>query len=77
MNLPLSEILRPKSLVDVVGQKKLIGDNGVLRLSKSPHSLILWGPPGVGKTTLARLLSDYWNCDFISISAIFFWGKRN
>ena len=71
MSLPLSEILRPKNLDEFVGQKKLIGQNGVLRLSKNPHSLILWGPPGVGKTTLAQLLAKFWDCDFISISAVF------
>ena len=58
--VPLAETLRPTTLDDVVGQQHLIGAGKPLRLaieSRTPHSMILWGPPGVGKTTLARILA--------------------
>ncbi len=70
---PLAERLRPKSLDEVVGQSHLLGDNKPLRLAfqsgKLP-SMILWGPPGVGKTTLARLIANTADADFVPISAV-------
>ena len=71
---PLAEQLRPRTLDDVVGQTHLLGAGKPLRLafeSKKPHSMILWGPPGVGKTTLARLMADAFDAEFIAISAVF------
>ncbi|MCU0973290.1 MAG: replication-associated recombination protein A [Burkholderiales bacterium] len=70
---PLAEQLRPQRLEDVVGQSHLLGPGKPLRLaieSGKLHSLILWGPPGVGKTTLARLLARACNAEFITISAV-------
>jgi putative ATPase len=71
---PLAEALRPRSLDEVVGQKHLLGPGKPLRVafeSGRPHSMILWGPPGVGKTTLARLTAHAFDCAFIAISAVF------
>ena len=71
---PLAEALRPKSLADMVGQQHLLGPGKPLRLAfeaGKPHSMILWGPPGVGKTTLARLMADAFDAEFISLSAVF------
>ena len=71
---PLAEALRPASLDAVVGQQHLIGPGKPLRLavaSRSPHSMILWGPPGVGKTTLARILAHSFDAEFIALSAVF------
>ena len=71
---PLAERLRPHILDDVVGQAHLIGPGKPLRLAfeaKKPHSMILWGPPGVGKTTLARLMAQVFDAEFIAISAVF------
>ena len=72
-NEPLAARLRPQSLEDYYGQQHLLGSSGPLRLmlnQKSLHSMILWGPPGVGKTTLARLLAQSEDCDFLSLSAV-------
>ena len=70
---PLAEQLRPKTLDEVVGQSHLLGENKPLRLAfqsgKLP-SMILWGPPGVGKTTLARLIANTADAEFIPISAV-------
>ena len=71
---PLAERLRPRTLDDVVGQAHLLGPGKPLRLAfeaKKPHSMILWGPPGVGKTTLARLMAQAFDAEFIAISAVF------
>ena len=70
---PLAEQLRPKTLDEVVGQSHLLGPGKPLRLAfeaGQPHSMILWGPPGVGKTTLARLMADAFDADFIALSAV-------
>jgi putative ATPase len=71
---PLAEALRPRSLDEVVGQAHLLGSGKPLRLafeSGKPHSMILWGPPGVGKTTLARLMASAFDAEFIALSAVF------
>jgi putative ATPase len=71
---PLAEALRPKSIDDVVGQRHLVGPGKPLRLafeSGKPHSMILWGPPGSGKTTLARLMAKTFDAEFVALSAVF------
>ena len=71
---PLAEALRPQTLDDIVGQSHLLGAGKPLRLafqSGKPHSMIFWGPPGVGKTTLARLSASAFDCAFIALSAVF------
>jgi putative ATPase len=71
---PLAEALRPKSIDDVVGQQHLLGPGKPLRLafeSGKPHSMILWGPPGSGKTTLARLMAKAFDAEFVALSAVF------
>ncbi|SAI33824.1 recombination factor protein RarA [Bordetella ansorpii] len=71
--VPLAERLRPRTLADVVGQSHLLGPDKPLRVafeSGRPHSMIFWGPPGVGKTTLARLMADGFDAHFIAISAV-------
>jgi putative ATPase len=71
---PMAEALRPKTLGEVIGQSHLLGEGKPLRLafqSGKPHSMIFWGPPGVGKTTLARLTATAFKCEFIALSAVF------
>ncbi len=70
---PLAERLRPSSLDEVVGQDHLLGPGQPVRVafeSGQPHSMILWGPPGVGKTTLARLMAHAFDAQFLAISAV-------
>ncbi|MBU6445598.1 MAG: replication-associated recombination protein A [Alphaproteobacteria bacterium] len=71
---PLADRLRPGSLTEIVGQDHLIGPEGpvgrMVALNR-PHSIILWGPPGTGKTTTARLLSTAFNLHFVQLSAVF------
>ena len=70
---PLAEALRPRTIEEVVGQSHLLAPGKPLNLvfkSGKPHSMILWGPPGVGKTTLARLTAYAFDCEFIALSAV-------
>ena len=70
---PLAERLRPRSLAEVIGQQHILGEGMALRVafeSGQPHSCLLWGPPGVGKTTIARLMADAFDAQFLAISAV-------
>ncbi len=71
--IPLAERLRPKELSDVIGQEHLTGEGMPLRIafeSQKLHSMILWGPPGVGKTSIARLMANTFDADFVALSAV-------
>lgn len=71
---PLAELLRPATLDEVIGQSHLLGLGKPIKVafeSGRPHSMILWGPPGVGKTTLARLMAEAFDCEWIALSAVF------
>jgi putative ATPase len=71
--VPLAERMRPHNLDEVIGQTHIVGDDGLLRRiveTKQPTSLILWGPPGTGKTTLARIVAQELGADFVEISAV-------
>jgi putative ATPase len=70
---PLAELMRPQHIDEVIGQTHLLGESKPLRLafqSKKLHSMILWGPPGVGKTTLARLMANAFDAEFLPLSAV-------
>ena len=72
-NRPLADRLRPQSVNDVVGQDHLLGIGKPLRRmleGQSLHSMILWGPPGTGKTTLARMVASQCGAEFIALSAV-------
>src|SRR5829696_4756622 len=73
VNVPLAERLRPKTVDEMVGQQHLLAEGKPIRTALragKPHSMILWGPPGVGKTTLARLMAHAFNAEFITMSAV-------
>ena len=73
MSTPLAESLRPEKLTDVVGQDHLVGQNGLLTkiiAQKRPLSILLWGPPGCGKTTIARLYAKAFNRTFVSFTGV-------
>ena len=72
--LPLAEAMRPQVIAEVIGQRHLLLAGKPLALafkSGKLHSMILWGPPGVGKTTLARLMAKAFDAEFASLSAVF------
>lgn len=72
-NIPLAERVRPETLDDFIGQEHLLGAGMPVRIlaeTKTPRSLLFWGPPGVGKTTLAQLLSNAWDMPYYGLSAI-------
>ena len=72
-NVPLAERLRPRTIDDVIGQRHLLAPGKPLAVAFAagkPHSMILWGPPGSGKTTLARLMANAFDAEFIAISAV-------
>lgn len=71
--IPLAERMRPKKLEDVIGQDDIIGDGKILTeiaKKKEPVNIIFWGPPGTGKTTMARIIANEFKADFIEISAV-------
>ena len=73
LNEPLASRMRPRSLDEFVGQEHLIGNNKILRKmieTDNISSMIFWGPPGVGKTTLARIIAKYTKSEFITFSAV-------
>ena len=74
MTRPLADLMRPQTIDDIVGQTDLLGENGIIhRMVKSGNlsNLLLWGPPGCGKTTIARALANSVDMDFVALSAVF------
>ena len=74
MTRPLADLMRPKTIDDIVGQTDLLGENGVIHqmvANGKLSNLILWGPPGCGKTTIARALANSVDMDFVPLSAVF------
>lgn len=74
LNAPLAELLRPKYVSEVIGQSHLLGPGKPLKVAFDAgklHSMILWGPPGVGKTSIARLMANTLDCEWIALSAVF------
>ena len=74
MTRPLADLMRPNTISDIVGQTTLLGENGLIRRmvdNKKLSNLILWGPPGCGKTTIARALANSVEMDFVPMSAVF------
>ena len=74
MTRPLADLMRPQTIEEVVGQTDLLGENGIIRRmidSGNLSNLILWGPPGCGKTTIARALAKSIDMDFVPMSAVF------
>lgn len=74
MTRPLADLMRPNTIADIVGQTTLLGENGLVRRmvdNKKLSNLILWGPPGCGKTTIARALANSVDMDFVPMSAVF------
>lgn len=74
MTRPLADLMRPKTIDDIVGQTDLLGDNGIVRRmvnSGNLSNLLLWGPPGCGKTTIARALANSVDMEFVPLSAVF------
>src|SRR5438045_7104050 len=72
-NRPLAERLRPETLADIVGQSHLVGEGKIISeiiAKQQPTSLILWGPPGSGKTTLARIIARETGAEFVELSAV-------
>lgn len=71
---PLADLMRPRTIDEVIGQTQLLGENGLVRRMVDNHklsNLILWGPPGCGKTTIARALANSVDMDFVPMSAVF------
>ena len=74
MTRPLADLMRPNTIDDIVGQTTLLGENGLVRRmvdNQKLSNLILWGPPGCGKTTIARALANSVDMDFVPMSAVF------
>ncbi len=74
MTRPLADLMRPNTIEDIVGQTTLLGENGLVRRmveNRKLSNLILWGPPGCGKTTIARALANSVDMDFVPMSAVF------
>ena len=73
-NRPLADLMRPNTIDEVLGQVALLGENGLVRRmveNQKLSNLILWGPPGCGKTTIARALANSVDMDFVPMSAVF------